>query len=46
MGPGGGGGGGGGGGVAISWIVNTPEANSSVILVSYAAVVCWKSAER
>ena len=39
-------GGGGGWGVAISWIVNTPEANSSVILVSYAAVVCWKSAER
>ena len=37
---------GGGGGVAISWIVDTPDANSRVILVSYAAVVCWKSAER
>ena len=39
-------GGGGVPGVAISWIVDTPDANSRVILVSYAAVVCWKSAER
>ena len=46
MGAGGGGGGGWGWGVLISLIVNTPEANSSVILVSYAAGVCWKSAER
>ena len=39
MGPGGGGG-------ANSLNVDTPDANSRVILVSYATVVCWKSAER